>query len=240
MSSLKESVPEPEILLALEPEELAGYLMEYLNSLSERDQESLNRYNMVRSASLRDFPDKDREEISKALVEAWMWLEREGLLAPQPSQPSGDWYYVTRRGKRIKGHTDLEALRNANLLPQRLLHPAIGQKVWATFLRGDYDTAVFQVFKEVEVAVRTAGKYAATEIGVDLMRKAFRKSTGPLTDTSQPVPEQENLMHLFAGAIGYYKNPRSHRHVSITDPTEAVEMIILASHLLKIVDSRTT
>jgi uncharacterized protein (TIGR02391 family) len=115
----------------------------------------------------------------------------------------------------------------------------IAQKVWSAFIRGEYDTAVFQAFKEIEVAVRTAGAYSFTDIGVALMRKAFDPSNGPLTDRSLPEAERESLSHLFAGAIASYKNPQSHRNVSITDPTEAVEMIILASHLLKIVDSKS-
>lgn len=119
------------------------------------------------------------------------------------------------------------------------LHPVIAQKVWATFLRGDYDTAVFQAFKEVEVAVRTAGGFAAEDVGTALMRKAFDPTRGPLTDTSLPLSERESLAHLFAGAIGSCKNPHSHRTISIPDPAEAVEMIMMASHLLKIVDSRT-
>ncbi len=47
------------------------------------------------------------------------------------------------------------------------------------------------------------------------MRKAFNPDNGPLTRASDPVAEREALMHLFAGAIGSYKNPHSHRNVVI-------------------------
>jgi hypothetical protein len=69
------------------------------------------------------------------------------------------------------------------------------------------------------------------------MRKAFHTETGPLRDSTAHEAERQALSDLFAGAIGSYKNPSSHRHVVI-GPEEAVEMIMLSSHLLKIVDSR--
>ena len=86
--------------------------------------------------------------------------------------------------------------------------------------------------------MRAAGKYAATDIGIDLMRRAFHPTKGPLAKMSDPEPERDALAHLFAGAIGSYKNPHSHRTVAITDANEAQEMVMLASHLLRIVDDR--
>ena len=131
----------------------------------------------------------------------------------------------------------MDAYRRANRLPRQQLHPRIAQKVWASFLRGDYDTAVFQAFKDVEVRVREAAGYADTELGTNLMRKAFR-GDGPLVDAEAPRAEQQSLSDLFAGAIGCYKNPNSHRNVTI-EADEAAEIIVMASHLLGIVDKRS-
>jgi uncharacterized protein (TIGR02391 family) len=128
--------------------------------------------------------------------------------------------------------------RKRSGLPRHILHPVIAKKAWPAFVRGEYETAVFQAFKEIEVGVRSAGGYAPTDLGTDLMRKAFG-SNGPLTDSTEPPGEREALSHLFAGAIGRFKNPSSHRHIAMSHPGEAFEMLALASHLLRIVDDRT-
>jgi hypothetical protein len=110
----------------------------------------------------------------------------------------------------MRGRAEVEAYRKGRILPIDLLQAALADKVWPQFLRGDHDVAVFQAFKEVEVAVRTAANakgagYADNLVGVSLMRKAFHSSEGPLRDTKLVTGEREAEMHMFSGAIGHAK-----------------------------------
>ena len=96
--------------------------------------------------------------------------------------------------------------------------------------------AVFKAFKAVEVRVREAGGFTHEDVGEKLMRKAFNADGGPLADRGVPPGERKALEHLAAGAFGYFRNPTGHRDIGYNDAAEAIEMIGLASLLLRIAD----
>jgi uncharacterized protein (TIGR02391 family) len=234
MSALFSLFQTPERLLDLEPEELAALLMEYLNGLSTEERRKLNMGNFVRGVKFGG--SYNPEVVRRVVAEAWAVCKREGFLAEDPD--SAGWDFITRRGQKVRNQSDLTEALAAKLLRRELLHPKIAEQAWPDFIRGNYESAVFSAFKEVEVAVRAAGGFSDREIGTDLMRKAFDSKNGPLTDQLLQLPEREAMAHLFAGAIGLLKNPSSHRHVAFDDAEEAAELIGLASYLMRIVDSR--
>jgi uncharacterized protein (TIGR02391 family) len=182
---------------------------------------------------------QQQQEVEIALIEALHWLEVNAFLLPAPGINGQNGFRILgRRGRELMERNRFDQFRRAASLPKSMLHPSIADRVWIALARGELSDAVFIAFRAVEEAVRTKGGFADTDIGVDLMRHAFHADNGPLIDQQQNRAEREALAHLFAGAIGFYKNPHSHRTITISDSSEAQEMVLLASHLLRIVDSR--
>jgi uncharacterized protein (TIGR02391 family) len=231
--NLSAPIPNPEDLLALPPEELAGHVLRWMIRSGEH---KFNRHNFAISAGDAGYSNELRYKVQRALMEAWAYLEREVLIAPDPDDSSHGWCFITRRGEELRTEEDYRSFRHASVFPKSSIHALILERVYPTFLLGDYETSIFQAFKLVEVRVREAASSAPTTIGVDLMRKAFSVKSGPLTDQSEPASERQALQDLFAGSIGRFKNPGSHRHVPITDPAQVVEILQLASLLLRVVD----
>lgn len=236
--SMKDIFPPPEEALKLEPEELAVFLLEYLCEAEKSSPISLNRYNFTLESHLGQYAGEKYDEVSKVMTEAWIWLEREGMIAPKPGT-QGEWIFITRRGRKLRNKTDLATYLKGSFLPEQSLDPVLARKVRPLFIRGDYDTAVFQAFKEVEIKVRNNAGLPEELIGVDLMRQAFHPEKGALTDKKRALAEREATTHLFAGAIGLFKNPSSHRDINLDDPSKAAELILFANYLIRLADRHT-
>jgi uncharacterized protein (TIGR02391 family) len=214
--------------------ELALLLLKHLSSSS--DQMHLN--SVLRGADqgyLRG--EVDRVELLGRLSDAWAWLEAKGLIGHHPIHTTSITQTLTRDGREMaEDEAALSRLYAGERLAGRF-DPVLASALH-NFHYGDYETACFAAMKQVEVAVREAGGFDNSLVGTKLMRQGFKPDGGPLTDSSAETSEQQAMGDLFAGSIGAFKNPTSHRPVDYEDPVEAAEIIQLADLLLRIVRRR--
>jgi uncharacterized protein (TIGR02391 family) len=172
-------------------------------------------------------------EVRHAIAEALGWLASKVLMAREPGQTTSDAIFVTRRGHQaaVEG---LEPLRAAERL-QADLHPELERLVRRQFLLGEYGLAVFAAMRQVEIRLRSAAGASDSLVASRLARQVFGKD-GALADASMDDGEHVARMELFAGSLGFFKNPSSHREVDYRDATEAAEVIFLADLLMRILD----
>ena len=239
MPALRTLVPEARSVLEMQTADLAGYLLEVLLSAGPMDSGIWNRRNYCMQAS-REYVnagEPSNMDVGIACSSAWAWLEANGFICKHPEQDN-DWYIPTARGKTLRAHQDLRTYMTSEQLPESLLHPELLVNVRPLFFQSRFETAVFEAFKTLEVTIRNTAELGHDLVGVALASRAFHSDDGPLTNLATEKGERVALMNLMTGALGSYKNPASHRRVEIS-AEEARDMIILASHLLKIVESRS-
>jgi uncharacterized protein (TIGR02391 family) len=242
--TLKDFLPPSEVLIELEPEEVAPNLLMYLNYYVKQDNnrnkvhisQHLNESNSV----FAGYAGMYRDQVLFVLAEAWGWLVQQNFLCPDPTEShSNGWLFISRRGKTIQSTDDFKKYTHISLLPRNVLDPELNKKVWPSFIDGDFDTAIFAAFKEVEVRMRTTAGLDTSHIGVNLARKVFNPENGQLTEKLNPDKgEKVVYMELFAGSIGVFKNPGSHRPVDYDNPVTVVSLILFANTLLQIIEKR--
>ena len=241
MRELVVRIPEVDAFLALAPEELAAKMLFLMRERNQADFHGDSLENELwgsMGSSTPTYPPTRRIEVHLAFAEAWGWLEAQGLLVPAEGiNGTNGFRHLSRRARQFASGADFADYRVARLIPREILNPRIADPVWRAMMRGEYDVAVFLAMKAVEVAVReVSGLGGDGLVGVKLMRAAFAPDGGPLMDPNAEGGERTARMELFAGSIGSFKNPHSHRDVDVSDAAEALEAIYLANTLLRIVD----
>lgn len=180
-------------------------------------------------------PFNPPSDVTRALYEAWAWLHSAGLILAHPD--GSGRCILTKRGSKLATEQDVADHRERGILPIGLLHPSIMSTVYDLFVRRLYELAVFHAFKRVEIAMREAVDAPAHLTGEKVARMAFDQNTGLLRDQSKVDSERQAEANMISGIIGCLKNPSSHREVE-TERSEATRLVMFASHLLFLVDSR--
>ena len=108
------------------------------------------------------------------------------------------------------------------------------------FSDGHYARAVEEAFKCLNNEVKDKSTLSETD-GSPLMQKAFSadKPTLRLNDlnTVSEKDEQHGYKDLYAGAMTGIRNPRAHEHALEDDPEVAIELLTLANHLMRKLDT---
>lgn len=99
-------------------------------------------------------------------MEAWAWLQGEGFLVMDVTS-TDNWFIVSRRAQRLKSREDFEAYRKASLLPKGQFHPLIASEVYPAFLRGKYDTAIFEAFRRWRSRSEMQGIFRNLWLGIN-------------------------------------------------------------------------
>lgn len=236
------TLPDPDQALSMPIEELAGYLVMHHKQAA---QGNFNVHNVIceidsmgNSSSKPDLFGGDwskKEKYKEALVEAYGWAFTEGFFIYDPNQMLNNWWRVSRRGQKLEQRVDALKFASREILPKAFLHPLIAEHAAPIFKMGKYDAAVFQAFKQVEIAVRDASNLPND--GAALMKAAFSKNDGILNTAIDPS-EREGLMFVFAGAIQLFRNATGHQNLDL-DPQEAAHLLIHASYLLTLLEKHS-
>jgi hypothetical protein len=140
-------LPDADSLVALGPEDLGMILLQLVQQ-ERAPRVALSNLEMpLWNAHSPRYPQHKRMPVGRCIAEAWQWLQNEGLLMADLDQPNG-WFCLTRKGSGLRSQADIEAYRHGNMLPAGLLSPILAEKVRPMFMRGDYEVAVIQAFKE--------------------------------------------------------------------------------------------
>jgi uncharacterized protein (TIGR02391 family) len=198
-----------------------------------RDGDGWHKGNWVNTAKHSHPQHFGHANVGNRLWEAWAWLDAHAFVARRVDQDTPDARRLTEEGERALT-LGLSRLHAAARLEVELRDELA--KARRQFLAGDYEEAVFAAFRMVEERVRGLVGADDGDLGVRLMRTAFHPDHGPLTDADAEKGEQEAMGALFAGAIGAFKNPISHRTVNYDDPILAAEAVLLADLLLRLLD----
>jgi uncharacterized protein (TIGR02391 family) len=239
----KSPLPDPDAIAGLLPEELAPDILADLAQIAPNsmDRGRLNIGNYCNSLDadihgpMRS--QQAREQTRQSLAEAWSLLETLGFISPNTNESSYGWYFVTRRGRQAAQSREVfERGKKAAQFPATMLHEDLRGATYDALIRGNFQQAVAEAFRVLEVKVRNASGIEG--VGATLMRSAFHEDTGPLRSDVPDRGERQALPHLFAGAFGWVRNPASHRDVPMDDVTHAIEQLMLASLLLRVADER--
>ena len=184
--------------------------------------------------------------MDRLVCRAWRRLLKEEFIEPVSGRNGQNgWHDLTEWGRSVVSGHDIKQFLSARDLPKELLHPAIRERGANALMRsatpgseGELVSAVRDALITVEETVRTDRVCQRTTLAsISCAVRLSDDGASGDKDTSKPKGEREALYHLFAGAIGRFKNRVAHGSPPLS-PVEAQDQLLLASRFLRIIDEQ--
>ena len=142
--------------------------------------------------------------------------------------------------RRISG--PLRAQESSNLFEELVTDNQLRQTSGPLFRDRHYARAVEEAFKYLNNAVKE--KSGRTEgDGASLMQAVFSANAPILLlnafQSKSEKDEQLGYMQIFAGSMTGIRNPRAHDHELVDEPDVALELLVLANHLMRQLNAAT-
>ncbi len=180
--------------------------------------------------------------VRAAAGDAIAWLTAHGLIAEYHSRGGGSNprgpMVATRLGEQVAAASAngaggiALAMRAVDLIPV-----ASRSRIVPPLVAGDFDLAIAGAFKAVEVRMRERANLSSHVSGQVLITNFFKAISGTRRQRKDRKGDLADEEHLFRGLFGMYRNRAVHEAPHVDDPQDALEIIISALHLLRIVES---
>lgn len=118
----------------------------------------------------------------------------------------------------------------------------IRQASGALFRDRYYARAVEEAFKCLNNAVKDKSGLSSTD-GAGLMTTVFSANSPILKlnefQSDSDKKEQQGYMEIYAGSMTGIRNPRAHEHTLVDSQDVALELLVLANHLMRKLEGST-
>lgn len=162
-------------------------------------------------------------------------FQRQEISEEDESEEDKSIFHPTKHGFQFPEREFKKVVNNWTILPSAYVHPDVMEKSFDLISKRQFESAVLQAYKILEITIRKKAKLTNDDFGVNLIRKAYNPDNGVLSNMELPVAERQAQSNYIAGAYALFKNPVSHRDVEM-DFFETFEKIVIASQILKIVE----
>ena len=137
---------------------------------------------------------------------------------------------------RLENESQSEQLSFSQVYDRMVTNEELRGVTRKRFLDGQYSDAVEAAFKLLNNVVKEESGIGNQD-GAGLMRTAFSLNSSILFlnafQSRSDRDEQLGYMEIFAGSMTGIRNPRAHNHQLADSPEVALELLMLANHLMR-------